>query len=271
MAPLDAGRIFADGGRPVHVGRRGEVCQSVSSTMDVALERLAADAPDGYAVVAEHQSAGRGRTGSWECPAGAGVLMSVILNVGLPVADQRVVVIMGSVALAEAVQKLGVAARIKWPNDIVVVAPGSDDVLRMRKLAGVLVQRVARPDGTAAHILGVGVNVNQGPDELPRDVAVAATSMSIERGAPFDRNVVCRTILRELDAWYRLLAMGQTERILARWRTHSCLLHRRVRLLVDGRAMAGTVLGIRSTGELIIRDSSSRRHVLSAERVALLP
>jgi BirA family biotin operon repressor/biotin-[acetyl-CoA-carboxylase] ligase len=269
VKPLDADIIFAPGAEERLVGAEGELLERVGSTMDAARERFAEGVPDGYVVLAEHQRAGRGREGGWECPPGGGVLMSAVLRRGLASAEQRLIAIMGAVAAAEAVGGFGVPARIKWPNDV-VVAGGPRRGLRVRKLGGVLVESVERGDAAPAHILGVGLNVNQAPDELPPDAALEPTSMRRERGQEFDRNAVCRALLDELSGWYRRLAMGQNEHILARWRTLSCLLGHALRARLGDRVLRGTVVGIRSTGELILEDASGGQAFLSDERTTLL-
>ena len=103
--------------------------------------------------------------------------MSVVFQMGLPAAEQRLFVLMGAVAASEALNGLGVRASIKWPNDL-VVAIRDEGGLKVRKLGGCIAQRVARPDGSAAHIVGLGVNVNQSAAELPLNTALPATSMS---------------------------------------------------------------------------------------------
>lgn len=269
MKPLEPKLIFRARAEPVVVGAQGEVLPSVSSTMDVARERLRAGAPDGYVVLAEHQTAGRGRKGSWECPPGRGLLMSVILRVGMPSSDQKLVGILGAVAAVEAIRRFGIPAQIKWPNDVVVAAEGGE-ALRVRKLGGVLVERATRGDAAPAHLLGIGLNVDQSADELPRDQAVEPTSMRLEKGHELDRNAVCRALLQELDSWYRRLTMGQHEHILARWRRRSCLLDRNVKARIGGRVVSGKVAGIRSTGELILLVESGGRLLLSDEKARLL-
>lgn len=269
MKPLDAELIFDSGAEERLVGAEGEVVERVGSTMDLARERFAGHAPDGYVVLAEHQEGGRGREGGWECPPGRGVLLSVVLRRGLPSAEQHLVAIMGAVAAAEAVGRFGVPARIKWPNDVVVASRGAGE-LRVRKLGGVLVEPVRRGDAAPAHILGLGLNVNQTADELPAGAPVEATSMCRERGRQFDRNALCRALLDELSGWYRRLAMGQKEHILARWRTLSCLLGQGVRAQLGDQVVSGTVVGIRSTGELILEDAAGGQTFLPDERTRLL-
>ena len=269
MKPLDADAIFGSFDRPVLVGRQGEVVREATSAMDVARERLADGVPDGYVVLAEWQSAGRGRKGAWECAPGMGLLMSIVLRCGVRAAEQRLVAAMASVAAAEALRNSGVEARIKWPNDLVVSADDGPTLV-VRKLGGVLVERIEAAGGVAAHVVGLGINVNQGKDDLPVGLPTQATSMMLERGRPCDRNAVCRAVLQELNAWYRVLAAGQTERILARWRARSCLLGRGVRAQIGDCVVAGTVLGIRSTGELILGQGGGGQLLLPDSKAQLL-
>jgi BirA family biotin operon repressor/biotin-[acetyl-CoA-carboxylase] ligase len=269
VAPLEKDKVFSSLHGPLLIGEQGEILASVTSTMDVARERLLAGAPDGYVVVAENQTQGRGREGAWECPPGLGVLLDVVLRARLAASEQKVVVLLGTVAAAEAVRRLGLPARIKWPNDIVIASELAGR-FAVRKLGGALAERVVRKNAPAAHVLGIGLNVNQRAEDLPAGAARTPTSMRIERGGEFDRNRVCRILLQELNYWYQRLRMGQPERILARWRRLSCLLQRRVRVRVDGRALTGTVLGIRSSGELIFQEEGGHRRLLSDRDAELL-
>jgi BirA family biotin operon repressor/biotin-[acetyl-CoA-carboxylase] ligase len=195
--------------------------------------------------------------------------MSVILRLGVPTGRQRLVVLMGAVACVEALRRLGVPASIKWPNDL-VVASNEAGRLRVKKLGGLLAERVSGAEGTASYVLGVGLNVNQRAADLPAGLDVRPTSMRVECGRDFDRNTVCRALFEELNRWYRRLALGQQERVLARWRKLSCLLGKELRAQVDGKVLTGTVAGIRSTGELIFRDASGERRLLSDRTTQLL-
>ncbi|MHC4481670.1 MAG: biotin--[acetyl-CoA-carboxylase] ligase [Planctomycetota bacterium] len=269
MESLEPEALFGPRTGSPLVGSEGEVLRSVTSTMDVARERLKEGAADGYVVVAEHQSAGRGRAGAWECPAGRGLLMSACLRIGLPLAERKLVVLMGAVAAAEAVRRFGVPAQIKWPNDVVVAAR-RDDRLLVRKLGGLIAETVPRGDAAPAHVLGIGLNVNQGAEDLPQGASVPPTSMCLERGQEVDRTALCRALLEELSGWYRRLAMGQSEHVLARWRRLSCLFGEQVRARVEGQVLSGTVAGICSTGELILIGPGGQQYLLPEERSSLL-
>lgn len=263
---LEAARLFGSGGL---VGAEGEVHESVDSTMDLAARRAAEGAVDGYVVAAEHQRAGRGRVGRWECPAGMGLLLSVVLRRGFRRGRRRLVSLLGAVGAAEALRDFCPAVRIKWPNDIVVVAEG--EPLRVRKLGGVLVEQCPQQDAAPAHVLGVGINVNHGPEDLPGKAPIEPTSLKIELGGiDVDRRRVAARLLEKLDTWYQRLRMDRPEALLARWRSLSCLLEREVRARVEDCVLEGRVRGLRASGELILELPGGRQELLSSERATLL-
>ena len=274
MAGLDALNpdVIFDPNRVV--GCEGEIHDVVESTMDTARRlavRRTAEAPDGYVVLAQEQRSGRGRTGTWECRRGDGLLMSVILRLGVRTSERKLIALMGAVSAAEAIQHFGPDARIKWPNDV-VVAEAPCGALKLRKLGGVLVEQVRKGDATPVHLLGIGLNANQDRRRLPAvRQAMPPTSVKIELGGrPVDRSELCHVLLGRLDHWYGKLRLGQSEALLARWRTLSCLLGETVRAEVRGRMLDGEVIGIRATGELILRLPGGREIFLNDHETKLL-
>lgn len=147
-------------------------------------------AAEGLVVVAEQQTAGRGRLGrQWESPPRAGIAVSVLLRPepAVPVGRYGWLPLLAGVALTETVRRLGeVDAALKWPNDLLVDG---------RKCAGILAE--ALPDG--AVVLGIGLNVTLEEAELPRP---DATSLALAGAACTDRDPLLRALLRELAAWY---------------------------------------------------------------------
>lgn len=153
---------------------------------------LPADAPEGALAVAEEQTEGRGRLGRrWVAPAGTSILCSLRLHP--PVETHRLpeLPLVAAAGCAAALGTAGVAPEVKFPNDVLIDG---------RKVAGVLAE--ARSDGVT---LGVGINVNITPDELPLDVRVPATSLLAETGRVIPRAKLLATLLAELerryDAW----------------------------------------------------------------------
>jgi BirA family biotin operon repressor/biotin-[acetyl-CoA-carboxylase] ligase len=160
-----------------------DVCESTQRLLDPSL-------PEGAVAVCDRQTAGRGRLGrTWEAPAGSSILCSVLLR---PPPEQRAVELslMGGVAVAETVEDaLELTTQVKWPNDVMV---------DRRKVAGVLAE--AR-DSTV--VLGIGLNVRQSRDELPRDARTEAASLYTISGFRLERAPLLAGLLARLEARYR--------------------------------------------------------------------
>jgi BirA family biotin operon repressor/biotin-[acetyl-CoA-carboxylase] ligase len=147
---------------------------------------LTDDAPEGAIVVADHQTAGRGRLGRvWEDVPGRSLLFSLMLRPPAPMPLWPELSLVAGEAVARA---LGNGAEVRPPNDV---------FLNGKKVAGVLAE-AAR----GRVVLGIGVNVNHTADELPRDTVKPATSLRVETGVEHDRDALLGTILRELERGY---------------------------------------------------------------------
>ncbi len=168
------------------------VAETESTNIDVAA--AARDgAPEGTVIVADHQTAGRGRLDrTWEAPPGSGLVMSALVRPhGLDPVGWPWIPLMTGVAVADAVRDTGLEPSLKWPNDVEIDG---------RKLAGILVERVETPDGPAA-VIGIGLNIAMTADQLP---VPAATSLSLE-GSEAARDDVLVGILASLATRYELL------------------------------------------------------------------
>ena len=164
-----------------------------TSTNAVAGDRARTGAPEGHVVVAERQTAGRGRLDrAWHTPDRAALLFSVVLRPEVAATDWPWLPLLTGHSVTRALRGLGYDAGVKWPNDVLI----GD-----RKLVGILVERVETPSGPAA-VVGIGINVSLTVDELP---VPTATSLAIEGGAEPDRTevlvAVLSTLVEAYDAW----------------------------------------------------------------------
>lgn len=203
--------------------------------------------PEGAVAVAEEQTAGRGRLGrAWEAPLGSSILCSVLLRPPeVPTLPQLSLV--GGLAAAEAVeQALGLAAEIKWPNDVLV---------RGGKVAGVLAEAL---EGVV--VMGIGINVNQQPSELPAG-AVPAASLRAIGGPPRDRAPILARLLERLEHHYRLWLERGFDAIFDGLSSRDFLRGRRVS--VDGAT--GTARGISRSGGLEVELGGERQTIQTGE------
>ncbi len=232
-----------------------EYLDACESTQDVARAALRRGAGHGLAVVANWQRAGRGRHGrSWTAPPGLALLLSVILVP--PPGWLGMLPLLAGVAVADGIEaSCGLRCDLKWPNDVLV-----DD----RKVAGILAER---PPGPAV-VLGVGVNVNLGPGDLPQETP--ATSLLLLTGKAVVREGLLGSILNSLDAWYGKALEGGAAVVLAAWRARASMLGRPVEVTGETVIRRGTAEGIDEEGGLILRYDDGRREVLLAGDIRLI-
>jgi len=208
----------------------------VQSTQDVARERLT----EGRVIVAAWQRAGRGRHGRpWSAPPGRALLFSAVLAPTGPVAP--ILPLLAGVAVRDAIASTaGIAAELKWPNDVL-----SDGA----KVAGILVER---PPGPFA-VLGVGINANLEAADLPGDWA---TSLLIRTGHPVDLDALLAATLAQLDQWLERAASAGTEAIVKAWRERTQMLGQPVEVVLPDRTVRGIAEDVTASGTLRVRTST---------------
>ncbi len=227
----------------------------VGSTQDVACELARADAPDRTLVVADYQSAGRGRQGRrWLAPPGTALTFSVLFRAPSPSPPPRRYTMLASVSVCEAIEQLAprLEPRIKWPNDV---------MLGERKVAGVLAEGTWV--GSALRlIVGIGINVTSRAEDLAATGSMA-TSLRLA-GAEVDRAELLVTVVERLTWW---LAQP-LDRLQSTWQHQLWGIGQQVRLAEGGCEVEVIVLGAADDGQLRVRDSDgTERLTLSGELV----
>lgn len=228
------------------------VLETTPSTM-TEVERLAADgAPEGTVVVAEEQTAGRGRRGrTWDSSARAGLWWSLLLRPRIPADRLGWLPLVVGVGVARGLHTAaGVQVELKWPNDVLVSG---------RKLAGILAERLA--DGSV--VVGVGINVDQDESELPEGGASLRTS-----GHVVDRTEALVQVLVSVAQAYQEWASGVDVRDA--YTALSATLHHDVQAHVGDRVIVGRASRLGASGELVLTDPEGVEHLLSAGDVTLL-
>ncbi len=255
--------------RALRVGEAGswwqaaDVVATTASTNADLVARAGDGAAEGAVLVAEHQSAGRGRLDRvWEAPPSAALTWSVLVRPEVAAARWPWLPLLAGTALAEAVSRAaGVGAGLKWPNDVVVAD---------RKLAGVLVERIETPRGPAA-VIGTGLNVSQHAEELP---LTTATSLLLEIGAVPDRQPLLLAVLRGFERLYRawVAEEGDSRGLHPAYVRRCTTLGRTVRVdLPDGEVVQGSAESVDADGRLVIAAPGGRRTVGAGEVVHVRP
>ncbi|WP_329380205.1 biotin--[acetyl-CoA-carboxylase] ligase [Streptomyces sp. NBC_01351] len=242
-----------------------EVVAATGST-NADLAARAAKLPEGAVLVAEEQTAGRGRLDrSWVAPARSGLFFSVLLKPGDAVPQERWgwLTLLAGVATATGLSRAaGVEAVLKWPNDLLVSVDGEE-----RKTAGILAERVA--DGV---VVGIGLNVTLTEDELP---VPEAGSLALAKATVTDREPLLKAVLRSLEQWYgNWRAAGGDPAASGLQETYAAgcaTLGRHVRAeLPGGRTLTGTAEAVDAEGRLVIRTAEDRHEAVGAGDVVHL-
>lgn len=197
--------------RAERFGRTLMCLVSVSSTNDVARVWAAEDAPEGAVVVADEQTAGRGRAGrGWVCPRGVGLLTSVVVRPPCPASAVGGLAVVAGIAAARAIeQECGVAARLKWPNDIIAAG---------RKTGGILVESECRGGRVMWAVIGIGVNVNGSRDDFPPELRPTLTTLAEQAGRPLSRIALFQRLMEQLESVYARFTSKGLAPVLADWR-----------------------------------------------------
>ncbi|HEV2368659.1 MAG TPA: biotin--[acetyl-CoA-carboxylase] ligase [Acidimicrobiales bacterium] len=236
----------------------------IDSTNRYLLDEARAGSPEGVVVVADHQTAGRGRLGrTWTAPPGASLLVSILLRPRVPVEALHLVTVAVGLAAADACAAVtGVRPELKWPNDLIV----GD-----RKLAGVLAEADLGTSGPPAVVVGIGINANW-PDALPEELAETATALNRESGRPADRAELLVRLLGGLEPRYAALdgPDGRTE-LASEYRRRCATIGRAVRVDLTDGSFAGEAVDVSDEGHLLVSTDACLRTVSAADVVHLRP
>jgi len=231
-----------------YIGRQVFYYASVTSTMDVARQRVKQGVAAGTIVIAEEQTAGRGRLKrTWISP-GGNIFLSVILYP--EVEHLNSLIMLASIAVARSIEKVtGLKTEIKWPNDILI---------RGRKTVGILIETNVRGNRVEYAVIGIGINVNLDYSGFS-EVLPEATSLSHEKGNRISRLALVRQLLIEMDNLYQELLSGKS--IYKAWRDRLVTLGKKIQVkwgdpVQDGVIQEGIAEDVAPDGALLLRNSA---------------
>lgn len=240
-----------------YIGRRIIHSDSVGSTNVLTCQKASAGFGEGLVVIAEEQTAGKGRLGrKWVTPKSSAIAMSLLLMPRISPADAPGITLVMGLAVCRALKStLNLNAKIKWPNDIVIGG---------KKVSGILTEMSAGMDMVNYIIVGVGVNVNI--YEFPEDIRKTATSLSIEAGGSVSRKDVLASILLEFEKLYDDFKETRLDKIIDSYKELSATLGKMVRVCSITETYEGQAVDITSDGVLVVkRQNGEERRVLSGD------
>ena len=244
-------------------GKRYVYMDSTEST-NLEARRLAQQgAEEGTIVVAEEQSVGRGRLSrGWYSPFGKGIWFSLIVRPDFLPVEAPKCTLMAAVALTRAFHKMGLtSAGIKWPNDIMVNG---------RKIVGILTEKTGSMEEIAYIVMGIGVNVKTTQEELPEELKLIGTSLTME-GLDIERTEAFKIILEELEHQYYEVLSNGFEQTLEDWKKLSVTLGQEVEVRAPGNTYEGLAVDLDNDGNLLVKVADGTIKRIVAGDVSIRP
>jgi len=238
------------------IGQRVIYYPRLTSTMDVAKREAQQGAIEGTVVIAEEQTAGRGRMKRpWLSPRGS-IALSIILHPSLVYLSSLIMV--ASLAVVHCIERVtGLKSQIKWPNDVLV---------NDKKVCGILIESDVRGNRVDHAIIGIGINVNLRLSDFP-EIPPTATSLSHELGKAVSRLDIIRCLLAETEKLYMALPSGNA--VYREWRDNQVILGKKVRLRLGKTTYQGIAESVAIDGSLLLRQSDGNLTKIVAGDVTL--
>ncbi|MBQ8389715.1 MAG: biotin--[Oscillibacter sp.] len=248
-------------GQPGVLGRELHCLETIDSTNTYAKKLAMSGAPDGTVVIANDQTAGRGRMGrTFQSPKDKGIYLSVLLRPEMEPQRLMPVTAMAGIAVADAVEAVcGVRPGLKWPND---------PVIGNKKLCGILTEMSLEGETGRVQYLVLGIGINVGQADLTEDVAAIATSLSAYLGRPVSRPQLAAALIKELEKLYETLKDGDLSRYLAAYRRDCVNLGKTVQLLGEDREVV-TAVDIDGEFGLVVRTADGTEKTVRSGEVSV--
>lgn len=236
----------------------------LDSTNNLAKVLASKEYPEGTVVVAEMQTAGRGRRGrNWYSPAKQGIYLSVILRPLIPLREISRISLLAGVAVAETLtERMNLQPCIKWPNDILI---------NQRKIAGILSEVVSRMNSIEYLVLGIGLNINNHIEDFPEDFVTSPTSALAESKCSYSRSKILQGLLSRLEYHYQQMLAGNFYHTLEKAKSMSIVIGKEVRLDTINGVVAGQAIDLDDNGFLLVRDQLGVINRVMSGEIFLLP
>jgi BirA family biotin operon repressor/biotin-[acetyl-CoA-carboxylase] ligase len=230
---------------------------TTSSTMDAAKQVIREGAPEGTVIIADHQTAGRGRLGrEWFSLPNSNILLSIILYPKLEQLPR--LTIAACLAVAQSIEKVtGLEPTVKWPNDILIAG---------KKVSGILIESDAHGDRVNYAIVGIALNINLDPATIP-EISETATSLNQILGGGVSRREMLIALLGEFETLYS--ALRRDEPIDREWRLRLETLGKNISIRCGDDVQEGVAEGVDEDGNLLLRHSDGRLMTIAAGDVTL--
>jgi BirA family transcriptional regulator, biotin operon repressor / biotin---[acetyl-CoA-carboxylase] ligase len=225
-------------------GRKVYSFQTIDSTNTFARSLAARGEEEGALVIAEEQTAGRGRQGrTWSSNIDENLTFTLLLRPEIPNGKINLLPLGIAVALTQGIRRLtSLPVLCKWPNDLLLMGG---------KVAGILMESALSSRGFEYVVVGIGINVNQ--RKFPEHLRTRATSLALHAGHAIDRVALLRSVLQSIESNYETYTSGGLDAIVPSWLSLAPMVGKQITAAMQGTTVAGTVLGLSADGGLQLR------------------
>ncbi len=239
------------------IGHQLHYYDEIGSTNDEAFRLGLAGVPEGTVLIANSQSAGKGRMQRvWHSPAGSNIYTSIILRPEITPARTPQISILAGVAIAEVLESYCPdRIKLKWPNDVLIDG---------KKVCGILSQVKTVASAVDFIVLGIGINVNISYNEFLKEICNLATSLAIETGREISRQELIIRLYENLAKWYKQLLQNGFNPIKERWLSLSPMIGEMVQVKFQEEAVSGKAIGLDDDGSLILLTADNKEIKVSA-------
>jgi BirA family biotin operon repressor/biotin-[acetyl-CoA-carboxylase] ligase len=238
-----------DGLNTTTIGRKLFVFDSLDSTNACARTLADAGLEEGTVVLADYQTAGRGRQGrSWLSVPAMNILLSIILRPSVTKEQASLLTFYAAVSVARVLERMNVGkVECKWPNDV---------LLNGRKCCGILLDNSFQQDRLIYSVVGIGMNVNQ--TQFDNGISTRATSLARESGSTFDRKNIVQSLLEESDRLLPSLDNARINGIIDEWKDRCTMFGKSVTLAQDDKTISGIAVRLEADGGLVLSTPSGQ-------------
>jgi BirA family biotin operon repressor/biotin-[acetyl-CoA-carboxylase] ligase len=240
-----------------YMGRPVIYREEVDSTNSLAFRLALGDAPEGTCVVAEAQSAGKGRLQrKWYSPYAANIYMSVILRPALHPSRVYPLTFISSLAVYDVLAALGLTPRLKWPNDVLIGA---------KKICGTLIELSTEADSVRFVVVGIGFDVNMTQEEMDPEIKDKATSLLMETKNRFERARICGMLLGALERYYQILKTDGVDEICRLWEERARTKGTYMEITQMDNVYRGISQGIDRDGAILLKEDGRVTRVIAGD------
>lgn len=237
-------------------GNRIYTFQTIDSTNNCAKALANVDAPEGMVVIAEEQTAGKGRLGrTWLANPGENLTFSILLRPQVAPDAVNLLPLYVAVTLAQALEgATNLKVECKWPNDLLI---------NKKKVAGILIEGSVKEGGLEYVVVGLGVNVNQ--IQFPQDLRQKATSLRLEAKQEIDRVKLFREILTSFEADYKSTVASSFQSVIHSWLERATMINKPIAVSQHGNVLTGIVKGLSKDGGLILQTNGAAQTLFAGD------